>query len=191
MSIIYAIEQLTPGDVPAAQYLVNAMLAVGAEKHPVLTELRRDVWRGARVWVCADNRTGLPLAMTCGKLGKRKKNLWEPYLNWYGAYTLPAYRRRGYATALYRRMEAEALSAGCRRVKSLAGSAAGAALHLSLGHQFWGKTLNDELWVDSPLPGWEALYAEEGNPPQVPGVRLSPRAVRFSMKEGLRYDPQA
>lgn len=182
------IVRLPFGDVRVAQGVVNLMQSATEENHVVLKDVRRDVFYGGAVWVTyygADDSE--PVSLCVGKLGKRKKNIWEPYLNWYTAYTLPTYRRRGFATELYWAMEQEALKAGCRRVKSLAGSSAGLALHLSLGHQCWGKTDKDEVYVDSPLPGHEALYVGM-IPPQAPGAHITFGNVKQLIKEGLRYD---
>lgn len=162
------------------------MRTASSERHPVLTEVRRDVFYGGSVWVAYD-AAALPVSICVGKVGKRKKNIWEPYLNFYTAYTLPSARRKGYATALYRIMEAAALEAGCRRIKSLAGSSAGLGLHLSLGHQCWGFSDNNEVYVDSPLPGHEALYLGL-TPPQSPGVYMAEGNVKKTIKKGLRYD---
>ena len=177
---------LPHGNVPDAQHVVKLMLAAGAEKHPVLTELRRDVFYGGHVWVAYRGLT--PVSVHCTKLGKRKKNAWEPYANWYGAYTLPSERRKGHATALYRIMEAMAIQAGCRRVKSLAGSGAGLALHRSLGHACWGLTPANEVWVDSALPGCEAFYTLLGTPPQAPGALMNNSELKTQIQKGLRYD---
>jgi GNAT superfamily N-acetyltransferase len=155
-------------------------------KHPVLKDLRRDVFYGGSVWVARD-ASGLPLSVHCTKLGKRRKNLWEPYANWYTAYTLSDARRQGLATQLYNAMECAALEVGCRRVKSLAGSAAGLALHLSLKHQCWGKTANNEVWVDSALPEHAHLYRGL-TPPQAPGPRMLAPELKQLIKTGLRYD---
>lgn len=184
-------------DVPAAQRVVNLMRYIGAEKHPVLTEVRRDVFYGGSVWVLYDDLhpgdlEPVPLSIHVTKLGKRKKNKWEPYANWYTAYTTPDHRRKGHATALYRAMETEAIAKGCRRVKSLAGSKAGALLHMSLGHQCWGETDNHELAYDTALPGSEALYGKEP-PPQVPCDMPYSKAtvnhiINANFSRELRYD---
>ena len=182
------VRQLPLGDVKAAQAVVDRMWHFG-DHHPVLKDLRRDVFYGGSVWVLEAGDE--PLALTCGKLGKRRKNKWEPYLNWYTAYTLPAYRRQGWALLLYAQMERAAVAAGCRRVKSLAGSRAGLGLHRALGHACWGLTPEREVFVDSPLPGSEHLYTPAESPAQAPGARLGAAEIRNLIKEGLRYDQQA
>lgn len=189
------IERLPQGDVKAAQAVVNAMVAFEGSKHPVLTELRRDVFYGGTVWVAYDPGVDggcgpVPVSVHCTKLGKRKKNLWEPVANWYTAYTLTQWRRTGLATSLYTTMECAALEAGCRRVKSLAGSAAGLALHMSLKHACWGLTENNEVWVDAPLPEHAHLY-KGLTPPQAPGPRMLVPELKQLIKKGLRYDTQA
>ena len=181
--------QLPLGNVPVVQSYVNRMRAQGAPSHPVLTELRRDVFRGGSVWVLLHADT--VISINCTRIGKRKKNVWEPYGNWYGAYTMPGYRRQGFATELYAHVEPLLVAAGCRRIRSLAGSSAGLALHHSLRHACWGKTENSEVWVDSALPGHEGSYVDLGAPPQAPGELLSNSEVKQLIKEGLRYDAQA
>lgn len=182
--------KLLQGDVPAAQAVVNRMRELGAPKHPVLTDMRRDAFRGGTVWVAYDTSRD-PVSINCTKIGKRKSNAWEPYANWYSAYTMPQWRRSGYATELYRVAEAAALAAGCRRIKSLAGSSAGLALHASLRHSCWGMTPNGEVFVDSALPGFEAFYQDLGTPAQAPGSLMNLREIKALIKRGLRYDAQA
>lgn len=183
------IELLPAGDVPAAQAVVDRMRP-GSDNHPVLKDLRRDVFYGGLVWVMYAD--WVPVALTCGKVGKRRKNVWEPYLNWYTAYTLPAYRRQGWAVELYEEMEKYAiLATGCRRVKSLAGSRAGLALHRALGHKCWGPTANNEVFVDSPTFGNELMYDPKTPPPQAPGPLMRHQELSELIKKGLRYDQKA
>ncbi len=183
------IVKLPFGDVKAAQAVVDAMVKLTGDKHPVLKDLRRDVFYGGTVWVAyLGPEANEPLSVHCTKLGKRKKNAWEPVANWYTAYTTSHRRRSGYATALYMAMEADAVAAGCRRIKSLAGSGAGLGLHKHLGHACWGLTENNEVWVDSALPGYEHFYTELGTPPQAPGQLLSNSELKHLIKKGLRYD---
>lgn len=181
------IEKLELGNVPVAQIIVNQMLKAGAEKHPVLTELRRDVFRGGSVWVMGTG-AGDVFSIHCSRIGKRKKNKWEPFMNWWGAYTLPEFRRKGLATLLYQEAERVAVAAGCRRVRSLAGSSAGLGLHLKLKHRCWGLTPTDEVWVDSPLPTHEGEYAWAEQPPQAPGPFMKRADILQQIKTGLRYD---
>lgn len=153
--------------------------------HPVLREAALYAFWGALITVkYLDNA---PASINMTKIGKRKKNTWEPYANWYGAYTLPAHRRTGLATELYKNAESLALAAGCHRIKSLAGSSAGLALHRSLGHACWGMTANGEVWVDSPLPGHGGRYGAN-LPPQAPGARMTDAEIDNMIKKGLRYD---
>lgn len=182
----YAIHKLPVGDVPAAQAVVNAIQSLYYYPHPVLKELRRDVFYGGHVWVMYNER-GQPVSVNCTKPGKRRKNIWEPYANWYTAYTVVPLRRQGLALQLYKHVEAELEALGCRRIKSLAGSSAGLALHRAAGHDFWGCTDNNEVYVDAPLPGSRSLY-EGKTPPQVPGKRLNKANVAELIKKGLRYD---
>lgn len=178
--------KLQVGSVPAAQAVVDAIQKLCYDPHPVLKDLRRDVFYGGHVWVLY-NDVMQPVSVNCTKPGKRRKNMWEPYANWYTAYTVVPERRNGHAKALYKHVEAELVQLGCRRIKSLAGSAAGLALHRSVGHTCWGLTDNDEVFVDSALPGSEYLY-KGLTPPQAPGHRMLKPVVEFFIKKGLRYD---
>ncbi len=179
--------KLPVGNVPAAQAVVDAIQKRCYDPHPVLKELRRDVFYGGHVWLLLDD-LGQPLSLNCTKPGKRRKNLWEPYANWYTAYTPVPFRQQGYAKALYKQVETELVEAGCRRIKSLAGSVAGLALHMSVGHLCWGLTGNNEVFVDSPLPGSEHLYAAAPRPAQAPAQRLTLQQLLAISKKGLRYD---
>jgi hypothetical protein len=182
----YRIETLPREDGKAATAISKLMKAHGADNHPVLKELGLYTFWGATTMVMY-NEDDVPVSLNCTKIGKRKKNVFEPYANWYGAYTLPTERRKGYARELYFSMESAALIAGCRRIKSLAGSSAGLGLHMSLGHQCWGKTANNEVWVDSPLPEHAHLY-KGLTPPQAPGPRMLVPELKQLLKQGLRYD---
>jgi GNAT superfamily N-acetyltransferase len=68
----------------------------------------------------------------------KKKNGWGRYVNWHLAYTLPEFRRQGFARKLARAVELEARKAGYHRLKSLCQTQLGYFLHRSLGHQCWG-----------------------------------------------------
>lgn len=168
--------------------VIARMRALGADNHPVLKEASLYSFWGAVCYVAYNGAQDAPVSIHQAKIGKRKKNVWEPYMNWYGAYTLPAYRRQGYASQLYRTVEQLAVDVGCRRVKSLAGSSAGLGLHRSLGHQCWGLTPTGECFVDSPLPGSELHYTPGMKPSQAPGDRMTTAQVNALIKEGLRYD---
>lgn len=184
--------ELSEGDVPSAQAVVNLMVEAGQAKHPILNDIRQDVFRGARCWVLYGKKTYhnqlLPLSINCTKIGKRHKNIWEPVANWYSAYTLPSVRRTGLAYRLYAEVERVAVLAGCRRIKSLAGSRAGLGLHRSLRHQCWGETENGEVYVNSPLPGASETLYTGLTPPQAPGALLSLEEIEAIMTKGLRYD---
>lgn len=174
---------------PAA--LARLMRDAGADNHPVLKELGLYAFWGATTLALWEG--GVPLSVISMKLGKRKKNIWEPYANWYGAYTLPSHRRKGLATQLYREMEDRAQTFGCRRLKSLAGSRAGLGLHMSLGHQAWGHTSNGEIQIDTPLPIYEEFYRDKGAPPTAIArkTQIPPGMLADIMRKGLRYDEKA
>jgi len=183
--------ELTKG-VPEDQRLVNLqvkrMREAGAERHPVLQELGLYVFWGARVWAYVDSHD-VPLSIHASKLGKKKTNVWLPCVNWYAAYTLPEFRRKGYAYRLYAEMEKEAVRAGCRHVKSLAGSSAGLGLHKALGHRCWGQVPTGEVFVYSPLPGHEHIYPPGAVPPQAPSPKpLTQASIDSLIRRGLRYD---
>lgn len=184
------IEEIT--DPAVLKERVKAMVAASGESaHPVLKESALYMFWGAYTLVLWSNaqQEGSPLSINQTKIGKRKKNVWEPVMNWYSAYTLPAERRRGHAYRLYAAVEGAAVAQGCRHVKSLAGSRAGLGLHRALYHRCWGTTPTGEVFVYSPLPGHEGLYSTGATPPQAPGtVPLSGRELDKLMKEGLRYD---
>ncbi len=166
------------------------MAALAGASHPVLKELGLYAFWGATTLVLRDT-DGNPFSVHSSKLGKRKKNKWEPIVNWYGAYTLPMVRRNGYATALYRELERRAEVAGCRRIKSLAGSRAGLALHWSLGHECWGVTDKGEVIVDTAFPWAIGYYSAGEAPPQALTLRpMSGADLHKLTKDGLRYDKE-
>jgi len=111
-----------------------------------------ELFRGAQMFVLTDPTDGI-VSFTTIHIGRRKKNVWEPYANWTLAYTTPAHRRRGHMSALARYTLEQARFLGCARVKSKVGSYLGLRLHCSLGHDIWGIVDSDarELQVDAPL----------------------------------------
>jgi GNAT superfamily N-acetyltransferase len=173
--------------------LIKDMRDASGEKHPVISGSDVNLYLFYGAVICVKYAGLTPVSVNMTKIGKRKKNIWEPYANWYGAYTLPSHRRQGHATELYRHVEGLAVSAGCRRIKSLAGSGAGLALHKSLNHDCWGLTPNHEVWVDSALPGSEQHYAEGSVPPQAPASKkMTPaQMVQLIVNQELRYDRKA
>ena len=179
---------IEPSDVRAAQALADQMIETGAEKHPILVDLRRDVWRGSGAVAMLDDK-GWPLGLQVSHIGKRHSSIWEPVLNWHGVYVMPKARRQGIAEALFREVESRALREGCRRIKSLAGSSAGLAFHKYMGHDCWGPTPNGEVYVNSALPfeGAEELYRDQV-PPQAPSAKMGDAEIDRYIKEGLRYD---
>jgi hypothetical protein len=109
-----------------------------------------DLVRSASMFVL---ETTEPVAFATIHVGRRKKNVWEPYANWTLCYTTPAERRKGYAHALARYTLGHVAFLGCRRMKSKIGSYLGLRLHWSLRHDIWGFLLTGELQVDTPLRG--------------------------------------
>lgn len=119
------------------------------ERSPVLSEIELHVFRGATLKVLTIE--DYPVSYNVTRLGKRRKNVWEPYANWYTAYTVTRCRRQGYARFLAEMVKKEAIAFGCRRLKALAGTKLGVLLHAGLGDQFWGITDSLEVVVDTPL----------------------------------------
>ena len=101
---------------------------------------------------------------------QRARDEWGKYINSYLVYTLPAYRKAGYATALQRFVESKAVSAGYSRTKSLIQTYAGFRFHLGLGHTFWGVNARGELRCDSPLKDVSGLRGIPDGAKEVPGA---------------------
>jgi GNAT superfamily N-acetyltransferase len=162
------------------QFLKDAKEQEG-RVHPVLKDLGVTVFWGARLWVAEVD--GFIVHLNATKLGKRKKNKWEPYANWYIAYTLPAARRAGIALAVGRHVREVAVAAGCVRLKSLAGSFLGLRLHLAMGDECWGRTTTGEVVVDTPLVegNWSGVPPNARQDVQMKNGELS--AIK-----ALRYD---
>jgi hypothetical protein len=118
-----------------------------------------------------------------------RKNGWGRYANWYFAYTPIPLRRQGYAKALYRLVEQEALDAGLHRLKSLVQSDLGYYLHRSLNHQFWGIKMNKsghlDLVVDTPIAD---VPFPEGIPTE---VRTHPNAHLLTPAECEKWMMEA
>jgi hypothetical protein len=81
-------------------------------------------------------------------IGKRKKNIWEPYCNWTLAYTTPVRRRQGLARLLAVAKQDTCAFLGCARVKSKVGTYLGLRLHWTLGHHVWGFCPTGEIQID-------------------------------------------
>lgn len=122
-------------------------------------------------------------------IGKKKSGVWEPYLNTYVAYTPPEFRRKKFASKLYFNIRQEAIKAGCRRIKSLAGSTEGMLFHQYFGDQFWGFTKNREVVVDSPLIDAEFPKMAPMKVRKFCGDRITPLTLEEVKNFGnLRYD---
>jgi len=115
----------------------------------VLKESELMLFRGVNLWVGFEDGEAVTLNAT--HFGKRKKNVWEPYANWYIAFTSAEVRRRGHATTLARYVQEQAREAGCVRLKALAGTFGGLHLHAKLGDELWAITDKMEVQVDTPL----------------------------------------
>jgi len=137
--------------------LIHGHLQKCRDGHPrdefdCLCGIAVELFRGASMFVLELPREGI-VAFTTIHIGRRKKNVWEPYANWTLAYTTPAHRRRGHMGVLARHTLEHARFLGCARVKSKVGSYLGLRLHCSLGHDIWGIVDSDahELQVDAHL----------------------------------------
>jgi GNAT superfamily N-acetyltransferase len=162
--------------------LEPARIAEG-RRHPVVAELDMTLFRGARCWAVYEGETITHIHAS--KFGKRKKNKWEPYWNWYIAYTHPDYRRQGLAKEVSVQVQEMAVEAGCVRLKSLAGTFGGLRLHMSRGDQLWGYDERGEVVVDTPLVDGDW----SGTPPNA----LTPK--RLNLREAqaikaLKYDKE-
>jgi hypothetical protein len=146
------------------QKVVKAMTGDDPLEKRLLNSLGLGVmlFRGTPVWVGSVD--GKPVTLNATHFGKRKKNTWEPYANWYVAYTRPDARRLGHAREMALFVRDLAVKDGCVRLKALAGSLAGFGLHASLGDQFWGLTEKDEVIVDTPIVSAEELVARGRQP---------------------------
>lgn len=136
-------DQLTP---------ILASIKTRAGRSNVLAEVDLGFFRCQRAYALLVDET--PVSISVVHFGRKKKNSWEPYANWFTAFTTPDDRRKGYASLLARHMEKEAVSFGCVRLKALAGTVAGLGLHVHLKHEAWAITPLCEILIDTPLvPG--------------------------------------
>lgn len=159
------------------------------ERSPVLAEVELHVFRGGILKVLVTDQ-GKPLSYNVTRLGKRKKNIWEPYANWYTAYTIERERNRGLATQLAETFKEEAVKFGCVRLKALAGTLAGLMLHNKLKDQFWGITEMMEVVVDTPLVPNQAYNGKR--PPNAVTTDTEPWPLERVLNElgdnPLRYE---
>jgi GNAT superfamily N-acetyltransferase len=165
-------------DVVGDAKVARRWVRMGAEKSAVLDEVPTHVFRGSRLYILTF--AGVPVSYHAVYLGRRKKNVWEPYANWYTAYTVNKYRRRGFARHLAIIAREDARRGGCVRLKSLAGTMLGIYLHAALGDQFWGVTDKCEVVVDTPLVNNEA-YDHRSPPNAVRGAGPEPWSLSMVM----------
>lgn len=116
----------------------------------VMAEADLSVFWGAECWALFDNGDRA-VSINLTRIGKRKKNAWEPYANWYIAYTPMNLRNKGYASKLALHVRKVAKERGCVRIKSLAGTRMGLGLHKKCGDLLWAVTEKLEVAIDSPL----------------------------------------
>ena len=153
------------------------------DSYDCLGGLSVELFRGAMMFKVEDANDG-PVGFTTVHIGRRKKNVWEPYANWTLAYIAPTHRRRGLGRELAVHTLAYARFLGCARVKSKVGSYLGLRLHLSLGHDIWGElpTPERELQVDSPLLPRDR-FPNGRTPMGARGIRNSTRTSPLSREE--------
>jgi hypothetical protein len=153
----------------------------------VLTELRYYKFIKIDMWCLYENDSFRSLHIS--HIGKIKTGVWEPYLNFYAAYTPPEFRRRKFASKLYFQVRQEAIKDGCKRIKSLAGSKEGLMFHHYFNDQFWAMTEHREILIDTPLINCEFPKAA----PRKVRKWVKDRSVPLSLEEvkqlgKLRYD---
>ena len=115
----------------------------------VLSEINLHWFRGIPSWVMTIENE--PVTLYCAYFGKRRANVWSPYMNAYTVFTRADVRRRGYATHIAHHCKRLAVVAGCRRMKDLAGTRIGYQFHTANKDQFWAWTDNNALIIDTPL----------------------------------------
>jgi GNAT superfamily N-acetyltransferase len=124
-------------------------------------DFRLHMFRGAEAFALLDEQ-GNVLSLNATRFSQRRKMAWGLYINCWLTYTPYNLRGRGYASKLYRHIEALARSNGYHRMKTLASSWAGFRLHWRLGHVFWGLTSHGDLIMDNPLD--ESMKFPDGIP---------------------------
>jgi GNAT superfamily N-acetyltransferase len=159
------------------------------ERSPVLAEIELHVFRGATLYTLQNE--GHILSYNVTRFGKRKKNIWEPYANWYTAYTIPNERRKGYARQLMQHIRILAIRAGCRRLKARAGTMLGLLLHVGMGDELWGVTEELDVLVDTPLVRLEE-YRGRKPPNSIPSSGMIPwslgRVLEALAERPMRYE---
>ena len=115
----------------------------------VLGEVRLNFFREIPSWI--QFYEGDPVSIYSAYFQKRKPNVWSPYMSAYTVFTRADVRRKGFATNLANHVKREAVKAGCKRMKDLAGSYVGYCFHTSCHDQFWAWTDRNSLMIDTPL----------------------------------------
>jgi len=115
-----------------------------------------DMQRGMSMFSCQCWAQYIPevgiVSVNLSRLSGRKRDgAWGRYVNFMYAYTRPPFRRMGYAKALLGYVEHHAIGEGYNRLRSLASTQAGYALHRSLKHEMWGITPKGEVIIDTEL----------------------------------------
>lgn len=169
-----------------SERIISAEVALACRGY--LSNLDRYESYGAEVWLKWQDDG--PVSLNATRIGASKTpNAWGRYANWYLAFTLPLWQRRGHAAELQRKVESVAVERGALRVKSLIQSFGGLRLHLALGHQIWALNPAGELVVDTPLSGVTKSF-----PPGVPikarkhaGDRWAPMGLEELQR--IAFDP--
>lgn len=145
----------------------------------LLSDLRFCLFSGSRIWY-AINDSGDTCSVIAGRMLKRPTGDWGRYFNWQVSFTRPAERGMGYGWRLLQHARAVAISEGCVRIKTKAGTTSSIGLHKKVKDQFWGVNANGDLVADSPLI---PMIFPEGTPPSV--LKEGIRSTEPLSEEGL------
>jgi hypothetical protein len=160
----------------AQWHAMRDSLMVGALRSDkaVISDTENHLFRGVRAWMMLID--GEPVSLNITNIGKSGHNIWRPNANWYTAYTRVDQRRQGFAKVLATVVRDIAVKAGCRRLRSKAGTILGVRLHQSMGDQFWALTAKHELLVDTPISP-TVVFPNIVPPDSKPGKKDQPHII--------------
>lgn len=156
----------------------------------VLSDTSMYAFRQVPIWVGFIDTE--PVTINVSYFGKRKKNAWMPYMNFYIAFTRIDQRRRYHAYHLAQHVRELAIKNGCIRLKSMACTVMGVRFHQKFNDQFWAlNTKENVLLVDTPLVN--IPFPTDTTPIEVrPWTdRLTPMTneeIEAILSKGLKYD---
>lgn len=159
----------------------------------VLSDTGMYAFRGVPIWVAFVE--GQPVSINVSYFGKRKKNVWMPYMNFYIAFTRLDVRRRGYAWNLAMHVRQLAENAGCIRLKSMACTELGVRFHQKTNDDIWAfNPEQNVLLIDTPLVPRDR-FPSDSTPIEVRPwtdniTPMTNEEVEFYIKKGLKYDCQ-